>query len=110
VRALSIGIVLLATQMNTLQSKPVVHLQPHRSVVSVEAGGKLLELINAPETVWLPTRPPRSESDGRRWCVDIRNLGPTQVTIADLRHFSVQDEVGRTITICSNGAAYSVKR
>jgi hypothetical protein len=40
--------------MKALQDKPVVHLPPHRSAIQIDFGGKLLELINAPETVFLP--------------------------------------------------------
>jgi hypothetical protein len=101
---------LLVGQIDTLQSKSVVHLQPHRNSISVESGGQLLELINAPFAINLPLSPPKADSAGIPWSIDVKNLGPSVVTVADKAQFSVHINVGQTVHIYSNGTVYSLKR
>lgn len=73
----------LAGQMNTLQSKPVAHLAPHRAEIEADFGGKVLKLINAPAIVYLPPKPPRTDNEGNPWSVDVMNLGPKPVMVID---------------------------
>jgi hypothetical protein len=95
--------------MNTLQGKPVVHLHPNRNFIEADFGGKLVELINAPKVIYLPTLPPKQDSQGDPWIVDAKNLGPGTITVLGKTQFSVQINVGQTVHIYSNGSAYSLK-
>lgn len=58
--------------------KDVVRLPPGKDGIPSSYGGKLVELLNAPADVSLPSRPP---STGTMWSVNIKNLGPHEVTI-----------------------------
>jgi hypothetical protein len=95
-------------QMIPLQEKPVVHLQPNRDVIMIGFGGKLLELINPPATVYLPEIPPKGDSLNHPWSVDVRNLGPGVVTVTGKRQFGVRVSVGQTVHIRSTGSGYSL--
>lgn len=109
-KALLLCAAVLAFQMNALQEKPVVHLGPHQTAISIRFGGKLLELINAPIEISLPKDPPKVGSDGEPWSLDIRNLGPALVTVTGHPHFSVSIGVGRTVHVIWNGNVYSVRQ
>jgi len=104
-----ICMILLAGQLNTHQSSPVVHLEPHSNFIKLDYGGKLLELINAPSVVVLPAFKPMIDSRGRPWCVDVKNLGPRSVRVVDKDRFSVMVVLGQTEHICSNGETYSLQ-
>jgi hypothetical protein len=97
-------------QMTTLQDKHVAHLEPNRDFIGAEYGGDILELSNAPAVVALPAVPPRMDSKGIPWSIDVKNLGPGAVTVVDKNQFRVLVNVGRTVRILSDGAAYSLKR
>jgi hypothetical protein len=100
---------MLAAQAITMQSKPVVHLPPHRAGILPSFGGKLLELIDAPATVFLPANPdPAVEPDG--WSIDVHNLGPNPVTITDGAGFTMNIGVGQALHIVRSGTTYVVKR
>jgi hypothetical protein len=105
-----ICLALFIGQMNTLQDKQVVHLQAHRNNIAIAFGGDLLELLNAPQIVNLPPSPPKLDSQGNPWSVDVKNLGPGAVTVVDKAQFSVHIHVGQTVHILSNGTAYTLKR
>ena len=108
-KALLIGLGLMIGQMNTLQSKQVVHLQPHSGAIRAEFGGKRLELLDAPATVFLPMEPPKLDSEGVPWTVDIKNMGPRMVTVVGGSRFSSRIIVGQTVHVFSNGTSYSLK-
>jgi hypothetical protein len=108
-KALFTCLALLLGQMKMLQGKPIVHLQPHRVAVEVEFGGKLLELIHPPAIIYLPKVPPKVDAQGNAWSIDIKDLGPSVVTILDGSQFRAQISVGQTVHIYSNGSAYSLK-
>ena len=107
--ALCACVALCTGQMNMLQSKQVVHLEPHRTMIDISFGGKLLELINAPTLVNLPKVAPKQDSEGNPWSLDVKNLGPSVVTIVDTTHFNIIIKVNETVHIYSNGVAYSRK-
>jgi hypothetical protein len=109
-KTLLICLALFIGQMNTLQDKPVVHLQAHHNSIQVEFGGKLLELVNAPTVITLPATLPKLDSQGAPWSIDIKNLGPGSVTVVGKSRFGVQISVGQTVRINSSGSEYSVKR
>jgi hypothetical protein len=108
-KVLLVGIALVIGQMNKLQDKQVVHLQPHSGAIRADFGGKLLELLNAPAVIYLPMAPPKLDSQGNPWTVDIRNLGPNGVTVVGTSEFSSRIIVGQTLHIFSNGTTYRSK-
>ncbi len=97
-----------AGQRILLQDPPIAHLPPHTNSISINFGGKLLELIDAPSTLLLPKNPPGSGRDGERWMVEVRNLGPDVVTLTGRGNFSVSLNPGRTVHVVSNGSVYSI--
>jgi hypothetical protein len=101
---------LLVGQMNTLQDKPVTHLPPHRANIDSGFGGKLLELANSPSVIDLPLDPPKDDSQGIPWSIDVKNLGPVAVTVFGKAQFSVRINVGQTVHIYWNRTAYSLNR
>jgi hypothetical protein len=104
-----ICIAVIIGQMNTLQTKQVAHLPPHRDTIQTEFGGKLLELSNAPTIVYLPTTAPKLDSQGQPWSIDIRNLGPGATTVLGQGQFTVRIRVGQTVHVVWNGTSYSLK-
>lgn len=96
-------------QMDTMQERPLVHLKPKGSQIDASLGGKILELMNAPALILLPKHPPKRDTQGGPWLVEVKNLGPRAVTILGDRGFTVQVAVGRTVEISSNGEIYSLK-
>ena len=72
-KSLFVCIAVIIGQMNTLLDKQVVHLQPHSGAIRADFGGKRLELLDAPTIIYLPMAPPRLDSHGNPWSVDIRN-------------------------------------
>jgi hypothetical protein len=107
-KVLLISLAFIVGQLNTLQEKPVVHLQPHSDAIQVAFGGKLLELVNSPATIHLPNVPPKTEVDGDQWTIQVKNFGPNGVAVVG-SHFEVHINVGQTIQIYSNGVAYSLR-
>ncbi|MDD1748393.1 MAG: hypothetical protein LUO89_00805 [Methanothrix sp.] len=108
---LAICLILFAGQLNTLQPKPVVHLQPHKNSIEVGFDGSLLELINAPPIIHLPKFPPKPNAHGGPWFVEVKNMGPASVTITnDTTHFETPIRVGQTVQIKSSGSEYLLKR
>jgi hypothetical protein len=108
-KTLIIYLAFFAGQMNTLQQKPVVRLQPHRDFIPIEDGGDIVEIHSGSTEVYLPKLPPKADSQARPWSVDVRNPGPTSVRVLDNGLFSVRIDVGKTVSIYSNGSAYSLK-
>ena len=101
-----ISLALFAGQAMTLQPKPIVHLKPHTDRIEAAFGGSLLELSQAPAVVQLPLDPPKPDSAGNQWIVDVRNYGPSPVTILGKGDFSTQVAVNQTIHVASNGSTY----
>jgi hypothetical protein len=108
-KAFLLGSALFLGQMNTMQEKPAVHLQPHSHAIPKEFGGKLVELIHAPAVVNLPPVPPQVDSQGNPWEIEVRNLGPDAVMVVGEHSFSVPIPVGRTLAIQTSGRGYSLK-
>ncbi len=104
-----VALALLAGQAMTTQDKPVVHLKPHTDIILEAFGASLLELSQAPQTIYLPATPPKPDGKGQQWTIDVRNFGPLPVTVADKGLLSVPVAVGQTVHIISNGNKYVVK-
>jgi hypothetical protein len=107
-KSLLIYLALIAGQMNTLQSKPVVRLHPHQDNIPVEFGGDIVVLANGPAVLHLPSMPPVLDSQRKPWAVEVKNLGPGAVTIVGKAQFTAQVNVDRTLEIQSNGVIYSI--
>ena len=108
-KILLISLAFVVAQMNTLQEKPVVHLEPHSGAIQANFGGKLLELLHAPTIIYLPMTPPKLDSQGNPWSVDIKNLGPSAVNVVGTNQFELRVIVGHTAHVFSNGMFYSFK-
>lgn len=105
-----LGLVLLGGQLITMQSRPVVHLPPHKDTIEAGVGGSLVELINAPAVIYLPPSPPRMDGRVVPWSVDVRNLGPVSVMVCSAKaHFQTVVSTGQTVHIDSNGTAYMLR-
>jgi hypothetical protein len=109
-KALLLSIALLAGQLQSSQNEEVVRLPPHSLGIPVSDGGKLVELLYASSFLHLPSPPPKPDSQGNAWHVDIRNLGPNDVTIVAADRFSVHLSPRETTHIRSDGSLYLVRR
>jgi hypothetical protein len=75
---------LLLGQLQSSQSEDVLRLMsPHASTIPASAGGKMVELLHAPSIVRLPRPAPKSDQTSDTWYVDVKNLGPNDVTLED---------------------------
>ena len=109
-KSLLICLAVIFGQINPLQDKPVVHLPPNGRTLSPAYGGKLLELINSPAELSLPVNVPKVDSTGQPWLVDIKNLGPSAVTVVWKSEFNAPISPGQTVHIYANGKTYSLRR
>lgn len=108
-KSLLLGLILFAGQAITMQSKPVVHLRPNSNVIDPNFGGSLVELSNAPATVYLPASIPAPDASGDPWSIDVKNFGPAAVTISGKQNFTTIVAVNQTIHIQVNGQGYMLK-
>jgi hypothetical protein len=93
----------LVGQLNP--AKDTVRLPPGKATILQDYDGKLVELINAPSDVSLPSlRPPVAH-----WSVDIRNLGPRDVTIRSGTQLSVLLHPNESATIAAKGSSSFVR-
>ncbi len=104
--ALLLGYFLYIGQLNSMESKPIVHLQPNSPFIRAAFGGKTLDLINAPASISLPAVVPTQDLEGKPWAIDVKNLGPAAVTVVGNRGFSVKVTVGATVHIYTNDGMY----
>jgi hypothetical protein len=94
---------------NTSHAEELAHLSPHRDMIQADFGGKVLELVNAPRIVYLPTTPPKLDTQGQPWSVGVRNQGPGATTVVGQGLFAVRIRVGQTVHVVWNGTSYSLK-
>jgi hypothetical protein len=92
-----------------MQDTPVVRLNSNRAAIQAQWGGMRVELINAPSYVFLPLPPPATDSLGHAWQIQIKNLGPAEVTVSAKSGFSAKIGVGRTVHIASDARSYALK-
>ena len=112
-----LAVLLIALFTGQLQgSQSVVRLSPpHASSIPETAGGQLVELLKAPAIVRLPHPVPKRDPQGNAWYVDVKNLGPNDVS---LEQTSLFEQVGSqvvtvlhprdTARIRANGSGYVV--
>jgi hypothetical protein len=108
-KALLVCMGVIIGQMNTLQDRQVVHLQPHGGAIRTDFGGKLLELLNAPTIIYLPMAPPKLDSQANAWSVDIRNLRPSVVRVSVRPNSACESSWVRLCTYFRNGTTYRSK-
>lgn len=108
-KSMLFALIFIAAQAAMMQDKPIVHLKPHSNTIDSAFRGSLVELSNAPATVNLPATPPTPDSDGGPWWVDVKNFGPTPVTIVGKQNFNALVSVGQTIHIFVSGQGYILK-
>ena len=107
-------IALFAGQLQGSQS--IVRLSPpHASNIPESAGGQLVELLKAPASVRLPHPVPKRDPQGNAWYVDVKNMGPNDVS---LEQASLFEQAGPqvvtilhprdTARIRANGSGYVV--
>jgi hypothetical protein len=107
---------LFAGQLQGPQGQSVIRLSPpHASSIPETAGGQLVELLNAPAGVALPHPTPKRDLQGNTWYVDVRNLGPNDVSLEQAALFA---QVGPQVIILlhprdtarirANGSGYVV--
>jgi hypothetical protein len=101
---------LISGQMNAFQDRPVVRLRPHKAAIEIGFDRSLLELIDGPAVLYLPPFPPQSDAQGTPWSVDVKNLGPSAVTVTGKPQFEITISVGQTVHIYSDGTTYFLKR
>ena len=98
-----LSVLFLLGQLNLV--KDVVRLPPGKATISQDYGGKLIELINAPSDLSLPSlRPPAAH-----WSVEIRNLGPHEVTIRSGTQFALLLHPNESATIAAKGSSTFVR-
>ena len=103
------ALIFITGQAITMQEKPVIHLKPHSNTIDPAFRGSLVELSNAPATVYLPASPPAPDTNGDPWSVDVKNFGPAPVTIVSKQNFNTTISVNQTIHILANGQGYILK-
>lgn len=107
---------LFAGQLQGPQGQSVVRLTPpHASNIPEAAGGQLVELLNAPASVRLPHPVPKRDPQGNAWYVDVKNMGPNDVSLEQSPVFA---QVGPQVLILlhpmdkarirANGSGYVV--
>lgn len=92
-----------------MQDTPVVRLTSNRAAIQAQWGGMRVELVNAPSSIFLPLPPPATDSLGRAWRIQIKNLGPVEVTVSAKSGFSTKVVVGRTVEIASDAGSYALR-
>jgi hypothetical protein len=103
------ALIFIVGQAITMQDRPVVHLKPHANRIEPAFGGALVELSNAPTTVYLPATVPAPDANGNPWSIDVKNFGPAPVTIAGRQNFNTTVSVNQTIHILARGQDYVLR-
>jgi hypothetical protein len=67
-------------QLQSSQPQTVIRVS-HAAIIHANARGEMVELLRPYDAVTLPVPPPGPDQDGTAWFVDVRNLGPNDVTI-----------------------------
>jgi hypothetical protein len=86
----------------------VVRLPPHVSEIAISDGGKTIELLDSAPTVSLPQQPPHMSINGAPWYVDVRNLGPHNVTLQGNHGFAIPLKPGQGVHIRTVVTGYVV--
>ena len=79
-KTLLLCLAILGWQPQGSQTQTVIRVG-RIGTIPVNARGDMIELLHAPDTVSLPATLPGPGQDGSAWFVDVRNLGPNDVTV-----------------------------
>jgi hypothetical protein len=79
-KTLLLCVAILSWQSQGSQTQTVIRLN-HAGAITVNNRGAMVELMYSPDAVKLPVPVPGPGQDGSAWFVDVRNLGPNDVTI-----------------------------
>jgi hypothetical protein len=90
-KTLLLCLALFGWQLQSGGPQTVVRLN-HPRTIPVNARGEMVELMQSPDVVALPLPVPRPGPDGSAWFVDIRNLGPNDVTIQQFSATPLQND------------------
>jgi len=91
-------VAILSWQSQGSQTQTVIRLA-HVGAIPVNARGDMVELIHSPDTVSLPVPVPGQGQDGVAWFVDLRNLGPNDVTVQSGDVETVQNGIPFTVLL-----------
>ena len=83
-------LVLLSGQDQGSQGDAPIRLKAGSLGIPARNGGKVVELLNSAPYVTLPKDPVPVGPTAREWYVDVKNLGPNDVTIQGGTGFSVR--------------------
>jgi hypothetical protein len=100
-------LLLLVGQMNA--TKDVVRLPPSKTTIPQTYGGKLVELLNTAPEVSLPLLRPSATQPAATWSVEIRNLGPNDVTITNGNQLTVLLHPNQSTTIAARGPSTYIR-
>jgi hypothetical protein len=101
---------LFAGQLQTSQNEVVVRLPPHVVSIPANDGGKMVELLYTAPSLSLPKRIPPVDADGKAWYVDVRNLGPGEVTVQGTEGFVVHLQPKQVVRIRTSGNTYAATK
>jgi hypothetical protein len=79
-KTLLLCLAILGWQPQGSQTQTVIRVG-RIGAIPASARGGMVELLHAPDTIGLPAAVPGPGQDGSAWFVDVRNLGPNDVTI-----------------------------
>lgn len=109
-KLLLLGTAIFIGQLQTSQKEEVVRLPPHKTSIPVSSGGTMVELLYAEPSLYLPKQIPEVDTLGEIWHVDVKNLGPGDVTLQGVGGFSVRLQPNQVVRIRTAGNTYSVAR
>jgi hypothetical protein len=101
---------LFAGQLQMSQNEAVVRLPPHQYSIPAIDGGKMVELLYTPPSVSLPKQIPPRDAEGKAWYVDVRNLGPGEVTLQGAGGFVVHLQPKQVVRIRASGNTYTATK
>ena len=94
---------------NQPEHRKLVYLAPNDNAIRYEFGGKHLVVSSAPPVLYLPAVPPRLDSEGSPWSIEISNHGSERIMVVDRSQFVFRINPEEDATICSDGRAYKLK-
>jgi len=101
---------IFALQTQLSSSEEVVRLPAHTATIPAADGGKLVELLYSPPAISLPKEPPQVGFHGAGWWVDVRNLGPGDVSLEGKGGFTAHLRPKETVRIRAAGTGYTAVR
>ena len=107
-KVLFLVVALLTAQLPNRDSEPTVVLPSNLAKITVDCGGKYVQMKNSPATVTLPKDPPKTLPSGLPWYVDVVNFGPNEVTLEGMGQLSVRMQPKDSVRVMFNGSIYKI--